>query len=174
MADKARPGAWQSVGWLRAPGRTGGSTRGGHGLKPKDLVGIPWLLAFALRADRWYLRRDIIWHKANPMPESVRDRPTNAHEYLFLLSKSSSYFYDADAIKEPASPNTHARGNGLNPKAAAVDPGNHRGRPKQNASFSAAVNEVVATRNKRTVWKTVSEPYPEAHFATYPPALIEP
>jgi DNA modification methylase len=82
----------------------------GRALKPKDLIGQPWALAFALRADGWYLRRDIIWHKPNPMPESTRDRPTTAHEYLFLLSKSASYFYDADAIKEPVTGGAHARG----------------------------------------------------------------
>jgi len=101
------------------------------GLKPKDLVGIPWRVAFALQADGWYLRSDIIWHKPNPMPESVRDRPTKAHEYLFLLTKSKRYYYDADAI---------------NP----------------------------AGRNKRSVWTVATAPYAGAHFAVFPPKLIEP
>ncbi len=172
------------------------------GLKAKDLIGIPWMVAFALRADGWYLRRDIIWHKLNPMPESVRDRPTTAHEYLFLLSKSERYFYDADAIMEASSPDSHARaargrsddhkwadgglGNqtiakkspyagripGVNPKAASAPVDGPRSR--QNASFSAAVADLVPMRNKRSVWATTAEPFSEAHFATFPPALIEP
>lgn len=145
-----------------------------HGRKPKDLIGIPWRVAFALQADGWYLRRDIIWDKKNPMPESAPDRPTGSHEYIFLMSKSQKYFYDAEAIKEPASLNTHARGNGLNPKAAMIDAGNHHGRPKQNASFSTAVKDVVTMRNKRSVWSVTTEPFKEAHFATFPPKLIAP
>jgi len=101
------------------------------GLKEKDLIGIPWMLAFALRADGWYLRQDIIWNKPNPMPESVRDRCTKAHEYIFLLSKSQNYYFDVDAIKEP-------------------------------------------TRRKRSVWNVQKKPYKGAHFAVYPPDLIEP
>lgn len=169
------------------------------GAKPKDMLGIPWMLAFALRADGWYLRRDIIWHKLNPMPESVRDRPTTAHEYLFLLSKSQSYFYDADAVMEPSSPDTHARASrgrsdshkyadggpcnqtiakrspsagrapGVTPKSAASGSG-----IRANESWHAATVEVLPMRNKRSVWSTVSEPYSGAHFATFPPALIEP
>ncbi|MFT3712740.1 MAG: site-specific DNA-methyltransferase [Archangium sp.] len=107
------------------------------GLKPKDLIGIPWKLAFALQADGWYLRSDVIWSKPNPQPESVKDRPTRAHEYVFLLSKSERYFYDADAVKEPA-----------------VD-----GRSR---------------RARRSVWTIQSEPLREAHFATFPPKLVEP
>jgi DNA modification methylase len=140
------------------------------GLPGKNLVGIPWRVAFALQADGWFLRQDIIWHKPNPMPEAVRDRCTKAHEYIFLLSKSPSYFYDLEAIKEPASPNSHSRGHGVNPKSlhtSAV-------RSKQNGSFSTAVNEVVPDRNKRSVWKVSTKPYPGAHFATFPPDLIEP
>ena len=161
------------------------------GLKPKDLVGMPWRVAFALQADGWYLRSDIIWHKPNPMPESVRDRPTKAHEYLFLLSKSERYYYDADAIKEPASPDTHARyarGRSDNHKWADGGPGNQTRRapgvnPKcaapgsgirQNSSFSAAVKDVVGSRNKRSVWTISTKPYSGAHFATFPPKLIEP
>ena len=102
-----------------------------EGLKEKDLIGIPWMLAFALRADGWYLRQDIIWHKPNPMPESVRDRCTKSHEYVFLLSKNQNYYFDVNAIKEP-------------------------------------------TRRKRSVWNIQNKPYRDAHFAVYPPELIEP
>jgi DNA modification methylase len=158
------------------------------GLKPKDLVGQPWRVAFALQADGWYLRMDNIWHKPCPMPESVRDRPTKAHEYLFLLAKSERYYYDADAIKEPVTGNAHSRGtSGVNPKAGKTpagwdtSDGSHRelkGRykPKQNPSYSAAIgtNGLVDMRNKRSVWTVASSPFPEAHFATFPPRLIEP
>lgn len=160
----------------------------------------------------WWVRSDVIWQKKNPMPESVNDRPTRAHEYLFLLAKSEHYYYDADAIKEPASPNTHARlarahggyaapgqdehrgilaprpnRNGVNPKARIpggwdTGDGNHRklaGRyargTRQNESFAAATSgAIVEDRNKRSVWTLATSPYPEAHFATYPPELIEP
>jgi DNA modification methylase len=155
-----------------------------EGLKPKDMVGIPWLVAFALRADGWYLRQDIIWHKPNPMPESVRDRCTKAHEYIFLFSKSERYFYDFEAIKEPVTGNAHDRGSGVNhklrtPSGWDTGPGSHKGlsgryKPKQNESFSAAVTGLVEKRNKRSVWTVPTHPFPEAHFATYPPALIEP
>jgi DNA modification methylase len=144
------------------------------GTKPKDLLGIPWLVAFALRADGWYLRSDIIWSKPNPMPESVTDRPTSAHEHLFLLSKGPRYFYDADAIREPHTvplaerreritsgerrPGDFARsfeaGNG-------DGDGNSRGYPEGG-------------RNRRNVWTVATQPYSEAHFATFPPKLIEP
>jgi site-specific DNA-methyltransferase (adenine-specific) len=139
------------------------------GLKPKDLVGIPWRVAFALQADGWWLRQDIIWSKPNPMPESVTDRCTKAHEYLFLMSKSERYYYDAGAIKEAVTGNAHSRGNGVNPKAA--QPGNGI---KQNTSFSAAVKDLVSERNKRSVWEIATAPFPESHFATFPPDLIEP
>jgi len=170
-----------------------------NGFKPKDLVGIPWMLAFALRADGWYLRQDIIWHKPNPMPESVTDRCTKAHEYIFLLSKSERYYFDQDAIKEPVSGTAHARGDGVNPKAKIKVPSgwatgtDHTAaswatperqgttapryvgiRPRQNESFSAAVNELVFERNKRSVWTVATCPFPEAHFATFPPDLIQP
>jgi len=140
-----------------------------NGIKPKDLIGIPWLVAFALRADGWYLRSDIIWAKPNPMPESVTDRPTKAHEYLFLLTKSPRYYYDWKAITEPVSGTAHGRGSGVNPKAALNAPG-----AKQNASFSAATAGLVDERNKRSVWTVATQPYPEAHFATFPEALIAP
>lgn len=194
-------------------GKWGGHTGGRHakvlhgspigrnkrytGLKPKNLIGIPWRVAFALQDDGWYLRSEIIWHKTNPLPESVTDRPTRSHEQIFLLTKSADYFYDADAISEPCSPNTHARvsqdvaaqigsartngghktnGNmkavikgGVNPKAAA-----NAYNSRQNESFSAATCLPVARRNKRTVWSVGTKPYSEAHFATYPPDLIKP
>jgi DNA modification methylase len=155
------------------------------GLKPKDIVGIPWRVAFALQADGWYLRQDIIWHKPNPMPESVRDRCTKAHEYIFLLSKSQRYYYDYEAIKEPVTGNAHSRGDGVNPKAkipSGLETGigrSHRSlagrfRPKQNESFSKAITDTVTDRNKRSVWTVATKPFKGAHFATFPPDLIEP
>lgn len=142
----------------------------GDGLKPKDLVGAPWRVALALQADGWWLRSDIVWSKRTAMPESVTDRPTHAHEYVFLLTKSERYYYDADAIKEPVTGNAHARGRGVNPKAARDD----AGRAKQNGSFSSAVRGLVEKRNKRTVWHIAGHPYKGAHFACFPPKLIEP
>jgi DNA modification methylase len=134
------------------------------GLKPKDLVGIPWRLAFALQADGWYLRQDIIWAKPNPMPESVTDRCTKSHEYVFLLSKSRQYFYDHVAIKEPVAQDWgtrdrtdgkyHNEGTGLTP---------HTGLTKS-----------YETRNKRDVWTVATKPYKGAHFAVMPEALVEP
>lgn len=199
------------------------------GLKPKDLCGIPWRLAFALQDDGWWLRRDIIWHKKNPMPESCSDRPTTSHEYLFLLAKSERYFYDADAIKEPCSEDTHARrsmgdpgfrgqitkpvagwandssdhspvsharekGDGDSRKMRRerkAHPGNGVGfgngsdrsepmgrgpgwRVKDNDSFHEAMADQPAMRNKRSVWTIATEPFKEAHFATFPTALVEP
>lgn len=137
------------------------------GLKHKDLIGVPWLLAFALRADGWYLRQDIIWHKPNPMPESVRDRPTKAHEYLFLLSKIESYFYDADAIAEPATWRGQKR-NKTEPMPTAMP-----GAPS-HVGLRSRDNDPHPDRNKRSVWTVVSQPYSGAHFATFPPKLIEP
>ncbi len=129
------------------------------GLKPKDLVGIPWMLAFALRDDGWYLRSDIIWHKPNPMPESVTDRPTKSHEYLFLMSKKERYYYDAEAIAEPAAYAGQMRGGSTN-------------RYEQNQA--GMDNKIYDTRNKRSVWTILTKPYPEAHFATFPKKLVEP
>jgi len=133
------------------------------GLKSKDLIGVPWLLALALRKDGWYLRQDIIWHKPNPMPESVKDRCTKSHEYIFLLSKSKNYYYDNEAIKEPAKDwGTRDRTNGkYHNKGTGLSP--HTGLSKS-----------YPTKNKRSVWTVTSKPYKEAHFATYPPDLIEP
>ena len=207
------------------------------GLKPKDLVGIPWRVAFALQADGWYLRQDIIWSKPNPMPESVRDRCTKAHEYIFMLSKSERYYYDQDAIAEPAAASSIQRINqssfheqtggekdygttGVNgnrsarkalenfarykrapagwstkhvesnqvgrydndgwapPVARAKD--NDDGarppdsRPHSLSAFEAEQGRQYFTRNRRSVWEIPTTPFPEAHFATFPPALIEP
>ena len=134
-----------------------------EGLKSKDLIGIPWMLAFALRADGWYLRQDIIWHKPNPMPESVKDRCTKAHEYIFLLSKNKNYYYNNEAIKEPAKDwGTRDRSNGKyhNPGSGLVP---HSGLTKS-----------YERKNKRSVWSVTKKPYKGAHFATFPPDLIEP
>ena len=127
-------------------GAGGKSQKLPKGVKEKDLIGIPWRVAFALQADGWYLRQDIIWHKPNPMPESVRDRCTKAHEYIFLLSKGPKYYYDHEAGKEP-----------LESKKAMGDAGNEIGK-----------------RNRRSVWTVNTRPYKGAHFATFPPGLIEP
>lgn len=136
------------------------------GLKPKDLIGIPWRVAFALQADGWYLRQDIIWAKPNPMPESVKDRCTKAHEYIFLLSKSPKYYFDAEAVKEPADPKNY-RGN---PSMREVPPGQTR-----QGTLDAKRGRVLCeTRNKRSVWNVAPKPFKEAHFATFPPDLIEP
>lgn len=133
------------------------------GLKPKDLVGIPWRVAFALQADGWYLRSDIIWHKPNPMPESVTDRPTKAHEYLFLMSKSERYYYDHDAVKEPA-----VKGNAGSRFDTGKTGVNGAGRVQKGN------REDHCTRNRRSVWTVATQPYKGAHFATFPPKLIEP
>lgn len=136
-----------------------------YGLKPKDLIGIPWMVAFALRDDGWYLRSDIIWSKPNPMPESVTDRPTKAHEYIFLLSKSQHYYYDNEAIKEPAQ-NWGVRDR-TNFRGGTAD-------KKLKHSGFKNCNQEETGRNKRTVWTITTKPYKEAHFATYPPNLILP
>jgi DNA modification methylase len=133
------------------------------GLKPKDLIGIPWRVAFALQADGWWLRQDIIWSKPNPMPESVTDRCTKAHEYLFLLTKAERYFYDAEAIQEPFAGPGDVRIN--TPKNLAMG-------LKPTREYRHLLDETG--RNKRSVWEVTTQPFPEAHFATFPPALIEP
>jgi len=135
-----------------------------EGLKAKDLIGIPWRVAFALQADGWYLRSDIIWHKPNPMPESVTDRPTKAHEYLFLLTKSPTYYYDADAIAEPAVKRVGFEGSA---KGYAPDDRNDAGRSDYGG-------RIQGDRNRRSVWTVSTQPFRGAHFATFPPALIEP
>jgi len=152
------------------------------GLKPKDLVGIPWMVAFALRADGWYLRSDIIWHKPNPMPESVTDRPTKSHEYIFLLTKSAKYYYDAESIKEDAggwngSKFEDGKNLEVHPNVGKVRKSRPRG--SFNGKTEAmpgrnAFRAVTETRNKRSVWTVATSPYSEAHFATFPPKLITP
>lgn len=173
------------------------------GLKSKDLIGIPWRVAFALQADGWYLRSDIIWHKPNPMPESVTDRPTKSHEYLFLLAKSERYYYDADAIAEPVTDSTVERMSQPNldaqegshrvpfktngpMKAVVKRSGNKqrkaasaRGVPvdddgKPSGAIAGSVPWEGTMRNKRTVWTVPTMPFKGAHFATFPTALIEP
>lgn len=149
-----------------------GTQRPPIGLKPKDLCMIPARVAIALQASGWYLRSDIVWSKTNPMPESTRDRPTKSHEYVFLLSKTEHYFYDADAIREGVTGNSHPRGGGVHPKA--VERIGRGSRIKSNQSFSAAVSSLVGSRNRRSVWTLPTAPYKGAHFATFPPRLIEP
>jgi DNA modification methylase len=139
-----------------------------HGLKPKDLVGIPWRVAFALQADGWYLRSDIIWSKPNPMPESVTDRPTKAHEYVFLLTKSARYYYDADAVREPhESLDHHLR----YPNSRYAETGKW-GDNGKSGGVEGGMNP--AGRNLRSVWTIATAPYPGAHFATFPRKLVEP
>ena len=139
------------------------------GLKPKDLVGIPWRVAFALQADGWWLRQDIIWHKPNPMPESVRDRCTKAHEYVFLLTKSERYFYDAEAVSEPAVTGGK-KGLGFYPDRAVA-----MGRkPSGNEAKGPSSGVRPMTRNRRSVWTIPLKPYSGAHFAVMPPDLVEP
>ena len=158
-------------------GRAGGV---GDGRKVKDLCGIPWMVAFALRADGWYLRSDIIWHKPNPMPESVTDRPTKAHEYIFLLSKSQRYYYDHEAVKEEAvnegkivqcGPNSRADVDRVPRESLKQDLVANRRYTGFNERWA---NKPVEGRNKRTVWTVATQPFAEAHFATFPPELIRP
>ena len=139
----------------------------GSGLKPKDLIGIPWRVALALQADGWWLRADIIWHKPNPMPSSVTDRPTISHEYLFLLTKSARYYYDADAIREEDS--GHVSGNGF-----AGRMGGNRGHATVGGNGSTDRFTPGTGRNKRSVWTITTRPFRDAHFATFPPELVEP
>ena len=219
----ASDGKWGGqTGGKHARALHGNATANGRnkkytGYKPKDLMGMPWQVAFALRDDGWYLRQDIIWHKPNPMPESVTDRCTKSHEYVFLLSKSERYYYNQEAILEPVSLNTHARlsqdverqigsarahaGGKTNGAMKAVgrlpswrgstfDDGKtgemkrSRGGTrklaasgsgiKNNKSFNEAVCLRVSERNKRSVWTVTTKSYKGAHFATFPPDLIEP
>lgn len=137
------------------------------GFKSKDLIGIPWMLAFALRSDGWYLRQDIIWHKPNPMPESVQDRCTKSHEYIFLLSKSSKYYYDHEAIKEPLKGEPQARDK--NAEGYQADYAHGDRFSKGERVFGAD-----GMANKRSVWSIATKPYSGAHFAVFPPDLIEP
>jgi DNA modification methylase len=145
-----------------------------HAIKDKDLIGIPWMVAFALRADGWYLRSDIIWHKPNPMPESVKDRCTKAHEYIFLLTKSARYFYDNEAIKEGYE-NSIDRWGGEHKRAAINEKIDETG--MANANSLARVRNMRPDpngRNKRSVWTVTTKPYSGAHYAVFPPDLIEP
>lgn len=141
-------------------------------LKPKDLIGIPWLVAFALRADGWYLRQDIIWQKLNPMPESVKDRCTKAHEYLFLLSKEERYYFDSEAMKEPSTWGRENNPDWQHARAATNAKKHPTNRNGKSAGFAKWTPE--QGRNKRSVWTVNTRPYKGAHFATFPPALIEP
>lgn len=181
--------------WLNLGDSFANDGKKNTGLKPKDLIGIPWRVAFALQADGWYLRSDIIWHKPNPMPESVRDRPTKAHEYLFLLSKSPRYYYDADAVAEPLATDpkenypARARITGRGTQGSANARGKDRDRsggfpPRKqdghgrrhagfNARWDASDGPNRLTRNRRSVWTIPTKPYKGAHFATMPPALAE-
>ena len=166
-----------------------GSLKNTPGLKPKDLVGIPWRVAFALQADGWWLRSDIIWSKPNPMPESVTDRPTKAHEYVFLLTKSERYFYDADAIRTPTIAPTTKMPDGWDTGSGAHGSFHRNGREKgrktdkqrghgrRHAGFddrwdgiSKAERQEMGA-NARTVWEIATKPYAQAHFATFPPEL---
>ena len=158
---------FQGYGLLGNRRRTGAWVAEHPVLKPKDLVGIPWRVAFALQADGWYLRSDVVWAKPNPMPESVRDRPTRSHEYVFLLSKSGRYRYDAAAVREPAV-SRHGSGNGFRrvERLTYADPDGPRG--------SDTPWEPKAERNRRSVWTVSTQPFKEAHFATYPEPLVLP
>jgi len=173
-------------GWTNGynENKRGGARPQDIGLKPKDLVGAPWRVAFALQEAGWYLRQDVIWHKPNPMPESVTDRCTKSHEYLFLLTKSERYYFDADAIKEDAvGQNLHdLTGPGYAAPGQAPNTGNrkalrtdiesrHRSQIKGGQSLQA---EPDGRRNRRSVWTVPTQPYAGAHFAVFPAALIEP
>jgi DNA modification methylase len=147
---------------------------GGDGIKTKDLIGIPWMLAFALRADGWYLRQDIIWHKPNPMPESVRDRCTKAHEYVFLLSKSGRYYFDSEAMKEPAAQGVKTGQSTFNGVTADGDTKTQSTVIRHGLGASTLRSTPDGTRNRRSVWSVATRPYKGAHFAAFPPALIEP
>ena len=156
-------------GWTNGynENKRGGARPQDIGLKPKDLVGAPWRVAFALQEAGWYLRQDIIWHKPNPMPESVTDRCTKSHEYLFLLAKSERYFFDHVAIQEPE---TMKPQNRLTPRKANPDAKVH-GMPEYRQQEGGTGGGM---RNRRSVWSVNTAPYGGAHFATFPPALIEP
>lgn len=167
---KATPGSALAMAGMTQPNRMPIP-----GMKPKDLVGIPWMLAFALRADGWYLRQDIVWAKPNPMPESVTDRCTKSHEYLFLLSKSGRYFYDAEAIKEPFA--DARNGNPGSYKWTYGEVGLQQKGGLHNGDGQVSgwnVDGSKKGRNRRSVWTLATEPFPEAHFATFPQKLVEP
>jgi site-specific DNA-methyltransferase (cytosine-N4-specific) len=184
---------WEECGMDTTGARGGKWMPPPAGLKPKDLIGIPWRVAFALQADGWYLRQDIIWHKPNPMPESVTDRCTKAHEYLFLLSKSPRYYFDNETIKEACALQEYKTPDGWDTSKGegGHGPFHKNGREKGktdkqrghgriytgfNERYDAkeAAQQLTGTRNKRSVWTIPTRPYAQAHFATYPPELIEP
>ncbi len=183
---------WLNLGDSYAnDGKWGGTTGGKHaaglhgeqvgrgkrttGLKPKDLCGIPWRVAFALQADGWYLRQDIIWHKPNPMPESVTDRCTKSHEYIFLLSKRAKYYYDAEAVKEKAEYGRREGGFRGDGGRYVNNAGFHNSANTGKAGTTGGPNDdPSAGRNRRDVWTITTQPYPNAHFATFPPKLAEP
>lgn len=185
----SKSGKYGNRGALKA-----GGIRPQGTIKAKDLIGIPWRVAFALQADGWWLRSDIIWHKPNPMPESVTDRPTSAHEHLFLLAKSERYYYDAAAIREAESEPNWDNGTrvfgGVNKHGANPVTGKRltgrlagprkRGVPPRYHQYPACdqsgLDEVDrgGGRNARNVWTVATRPFPEAHFATFPPDLVEP
>ena len=142
---------------------TRASAGGTPNLKPKDLIGIPWRVALALQADGWYLRSDIIWHKPNPMPESVTDRCTKSHEYVFMLTKSVRYYYDAEAVKEKGAEPHRKRGDAIG----------HTQRKLASRPIDRTA-KTSPTRNRRTVWTIATQPYSGAHFAVMPPKLVEP
>ena len=161
----------------------------GDSYRNKQLLGMPWRLALALQADGWWLRSEIVWHKPNPMPSSVRDRPQTAHEFVFLLTASPVYFYDADAVTLPTTGNAHSRGKGVHPKASTwrrpsgwdTRSGSHTGKAgrypqeRMNPSYSASMTQYIpARRNLRSVWTIPTQGYRGAHYATYPEALVEP
>jgi DNA modification methylase len=142
-----------------------------EGCKEKELIGVPWMLAFALRSEGWYLRQDIIWHKPNPMPESVKDRCTKAHEYIFLLTKQPTYYYDNEAMKEPAI----AAGKTIKLGPKSFNKGQAAGANVNPSGNALNENYLVPEfRNRRSVWSVTTKPFKGAHFATFPPDLIEP
>lgn len=192
---------WVNIGDSYANvGKSGGSSGGKHvkalhgntgigrgkrdfgDLKGKDLIGIPWMLAFALRADGWYLRQDIVWSKPNPMPEGVQDRCTRAHEYIFMLSKSPRYYYDYEAVKQPVAASTVGRGpvsfGGAKGRAYGVsvspsDPNFRNGSEQWGRTYDYAKSS-EGGRNRRSVWEVATKPYKGAHFAVFPEELITP
>ena len=174
----ANVGAGFAAEGTRQRGTLGGSVPVDHPCKPKDLLGLPWMLAFALRADGWFLRSDIIWHKPNPMPESVTDRPTKSHEHLFLLSKRARYFYDSDAVREPHvtfTPESKMTGgrNHIGHAGGTPEQGKNAGNNNlHGARWDQAFHP--GGRNLRDVWTIPTAPYPGAHFATFPEALVIP
>ncbi len=152
----------------RDPEKFGRWNRDWGGAKPKDMLGVPWCVAFALRADGWWLRSDIIWHKPNPMPESVEDRPTKSHEYVFLIAKSESYFYDKDAVSSP----TKNAGRVID--LTGDQKANRAGPVRQRTLPHGRKITVAGTRNCRSVWTIQTRPFSGAHFAVMPCALVEP